>query len=242
MLAGLVLVSSSALAQTDGMAQVDARVQGCAAGGFEDCRWLLLRVELGRTPVPDVDGTFAAVFDKARAIFEGACDRGDATESGCFGAGFVHEIKRPGDLARAITFYERSCSGRYAAGCTQLGNAYTAGIDAAVPWDIQRALAAYERACAAGDPAGCTTVAKVLEGAADVPPEAVRRVPRDLKRAASLYQKACDMGAMPDCLRLAQMYEGGLGVRKDAARAAELSARACEGGVKDACARDRTRR
>jgi uncharacterized protein len=75
----------------------------------------------------------------------------------------------------------------------------------------------------------------MLEGAADVPADVVRRVPRDLKRAALLHEKACDMGAMRDCARLAEMYERGLGVREDAKRAVRLYARACEAGRTDAC-------
>jgi TPR repeat protein len=238
----LLAVVSMSLAGSAALAQTDAQALGCAAGRFEDCRRLMLHVAVNGGTRPDLEDTYAPVFDQARAVFEAACDRGDASDSGCFGAGFMHARKIPGGLARAVMFYERSCSGRYAAGCTQVGNAYTAGIDADVPWDIQRALAAYERACAAGDPAGCTIVAKVLEGAPDLPPDAVRRVPRDLKRAASLYQKACDMGAMRDCLRLAEMYERGLGVRKDAARAGHLYARACEAGETAACGRGRNGR
>jgi uncharacterized protein len=234
--AGVALLSSAALAQTDDQAL------GCASGRFEDCRQLLLLVEVKRGTEPGLEETFAPVFNKARAVFGAACDGGDVSNSGCFGAGMMHAAKRPEDLARAVTFYERSCDGGYAPGCTQLGNAYTSGLDPAVPWDPQRALAAYERACSAGDPGGCTIVAKTLEGAGDIPESVGARVPRDLKRAASLYQKACDMGAMPDCLRLAEMYEGGLGVRKDAARATRLYARACEGGVTDACGRGRTSR
>jgi TPR repeat protein len=234
--AGAALLGSAALAQTD------AQALGCASGRFEDCRQLLLWVEVKRGTEPGLEATFAPVFDKARAVFVAACDGGDVSDSGCFGAGMMHATKRPEELARAVTFYERSCDGGYAPGCTQLGNAYTSGLDPDVPWDPQRALAAYERACSAGDPGGCTIVAKTLEGAGDIPESVVGRVPRDLKRAASLYQKACDMGAMPDCRRLAEMYEGGLGVDEDAARAGRLYARACEGGVADACGRGRTSR
>jgi len=234
--AGVALLGSAALAQTD------VQALGCASGRFEDCRQLLLLVEVKRGTEPGLEATFAPVFNKAREVFGAACERGDVSDSGCFGAGMMHAAKRPEDLARAVTFYERSCDGGYAPGCTQLGNAYTSGLDPEVPWDPQRALAAYQRACSAGDPGACTIVAKTLEGAGDIPESVVRRVPRDLKRAASLYQKSCDMGAMPDCLRLAEMYEGGLGVRKDAARAGRLYARACEGGVTDACGRGRTSR
>ena len=223
-------------------AQTDAQALGCASGRFDDCRELLLLVEVKRGTEPDLEATFAPVFNKARAVFAAACDRGDASDSGCFAAGMMHAARRPEDLARAITFYERSCDGGYAPGCTQLGNAYTAGTSFDVPWDPQRALAAYERACAAGDPGGCTIVAKVLEGAADIPEDVVRRVPRDLKRAASLYEKACDLGAMGECRRLAEMYDGGLGVGKDSARAARLYARACKGGVAEACGRGRSGR
>ena len=237
--AGVALWSSAALAQTD---VTDVQALGCASGRFEDCRQLLLLVEVKRGSEPAIEATFAPVFNKARAVFEEACDRGDASDSGCFGAGMMHAAKRPEDLARAVTFYERSCDGGYAPGCTQLGNAYTSGLDPEVPWDPQRALAAYQRACSAGDPGACTTVAKMLEGAGDIPESVVARVPRDLKRAASLYQKACDMGEMPACLRLAEMYEGGLGVRKDAAQAARLYSRACKGGVKDSCGRGRISR
>ena len=237
--AGLALLSSPALALDE---RTDAQALGCASGRFEDCRQLLMLVEVKRGTEPGIEETFAPVFNKARAVFEEACDRGDASDSGCFGAGSLHAAKRPEDLARAVTFFERSCDGGHAPGCTQLGNAYTAGVDPAVPWDPQRALAAYQRGCSAGDPGACTIVAKTLEGAADIPESVVRRVPRDLKRAASLYEKACDLAAVPACLRLAEMYEGGLGVSKDATRAARLYARACEGGMKDACARGRTRR
>ena len=238
--AGVALLSSAALAQTD--AQTDAQALGCASGRFEDCRQLLLLVEVKRGTEPGIEETVAPVFNKARAVFVAACHSGDVSDSGCFGAGMMHALKRPEDLARAVTFHERSCAGGYALGCTQLGNAYTSGLDPEVPWDPQRALAAYERGCSAGDPGGCTIVAKTLEGASDIPESVVARVPRDLKRAASLYQKACDMAELPSCLRLAEMYEAGLGVRKDAARAARLYARACEGGVTDACRRGGTSR
>jgi TPR repeat protein len=232
----LAMLAPGALSEPDRK----ALAQGCASGTFEDCRRLALIAEISRATEPDLEAALAPVFDRAREVFALACDRGDASDAGCFGAGMMHALKRPEELARAVTFYERSCSGGYAAGCTQLGNAYTSGLDPDVPWDPQRALAAYERACSAGDAGGCTIVAKTLEGAADIPPDVVRRVPRDLKRAASLYQKACDLGAMPDCVRLAEMYDGGLGVRKDAARAAGLHARACKGGVSEACSRART--
>jgi TPR repeat protein len=237
----LISVAGAALLGSAALAQTDAQALGCASGRFEDCRQLLMLVEVKRGTDPDIEATFAPVFNKAREVFAAACDGGDASDSGCFDAGLMHAAKRPEDLVRAVAFYERSCDGGYAPGCTQLGNAYTSGVDPEVPWDPERALAAYERACAAGDARGCTIVAKTLEGAGDVPESVVRRVPRDLKRAASLYQKACDLGAMPGCLRLAEMYEGGLGVPKDAARAG-LYARACEGGVTDACGRAGSRR
>ena len=237
--AGVALFSAAALAQTE---VTDAHALGCASGRFEDCRQLLLLVEVKRGSEPAIEETFGPVFDKAREVFRAACASGDVSDSGCFGAGMMHAAKRPEDLARAVTFFERSCDGGYAPGCTQLGNAYTAATDPAVPWDPQRALVAYQRGCSAGDAGACTIVAKTLEGAADIPESVVARVPRDLKRAASLYQKACDLGAMPACRRLAEMYEGGLGVRKDAARAARLYSRACEGGVTDACTRGRTSR
>jgi uncharacterized protein len=235
-----VAVAGVALLGTTVLAQTDVQALACASGRFEDCRQLLLLVEVKRGTEPGLEAGLAPVFDKARVVFVAACDRGDASDAGCFGAGMMHAAKRPQALARAVTFYERSCSGGYAAGCTQLGNAYTSGLDPEVPWDPQRALAAYERGCAAGDRGSCTIVAKTLEGARDIPESVLRRVPRDLKRAASLYQKACDMDAMPDCLRLAEMYEGGLGVHRDAARAGRLYARACKGGVADACGRGRT--
>ena len=234
-LAYVALLASATSAQTDALAL------GCAAGKFEDCRRLLLLIEGMRGTEPDPEATFAPAFNKARAVFTANCDRGDASDSGCFGAGMMHAVKRPADLARAVTFYERSCDGGYPRGCTQLGNAYTAGTDPDVPWDLQRALAAYERGCAAGDAGGCTIVAKTLEGAAEIPEDVVRRVPRDLKRAASLYEKACELGAMGECRRLAELYERGVGVHKDAARAAALYVRACKGGVAEACHRGRKR-
>src|SRR6185503_12781205 len=145
----------------------------------------------------------APVFNKARAVFGAACDSGNVSDSGCFGTGMMHAAKRPEDLARAVMFFQRSCDGGYAPGCTQLGNAYTSGLDPEVPWDPQRAVAAYQRACTAEEPGGCTIAAKTLEGAGDIPESVVARVPRDLRRAASLYQKACDLSAMPACVRLA---------------------------------------
>jgi uncharacterized protein len=233
-LAAIAFFGSTALAQTDVQAQRDAQALGCAAGKLEDCRSLMRHTLLN----PAAEDTFAPVFDKARAVFEAACNRGDASESGCYGAGTIHSLTGPENMMRAaLTFYERSCDGGYAGGCTQVGNLYTTGAYIDVPWDIERAIAAFERGCSAGDAGGCSIVAKVLEGAPDIPADATSRVPRDLRRAASLYQKACDLGAMPECRRLAEMYERGLGVRKDAARAGKLYARACAGGEKDACAR-----
>ena len=99
----LALLSVTALAQTDEQAL------GCASGRSEDCRQLLLAVEVKRGTDPGIEERFAPVFNKARAVFAEACDHGDASDSGCFGAGMLHAAKRPEDLARAVTFFERSC-------------------------------------------------------------------------------------------------------------------------------------
>src|SRR4029077_20967165 len=101
--AGVGLLASAALAQTD------AQALGCASGRFEDCRQLLLLVEVKRGTEPGIEATFAPVFNKAREVFVEACDRGDVSDSVCFGAGMMHAAKRPEELARAISFFGRSC-------------------------------------------------------------------------------------------------------------------------------------
>src|SRR5687768_7133232 len=103
----LLAVAYVALLASATSAQTDAQALGCASGKFEDCRQLMLLVEGKRGTEPDLEATFAPVFNKARAVFAAACDRGDASDSGCFGAGMMHAAKRPEDLARAVTFYER---------------------------------------------------------------------------------------------------------------------------------------
>jgi len=148
-LAGLACVALVGLGQA---AEQDVQVlaQGCGSGRFEDCRQLLLLAEVNRGTAPDLLASLAPVFDRAREAFVLACDRGDASDSGCFGAGMMHAAKRPEELARAVTFYERSCSGGYAPGCTQLGNAemYERGLG--VRQDAKRAVRLYARACEAG--------------------------------------------------------------------------------------------
>jgi TPR repeat protein len=96
----------------------------------------------------------------ALALFEKACDGGDAT--GCESLAFAYESGqsgRPKDITKAVTLHAKACDGGEDMGCENAGHIYEDGKG--VKADKASAGRAYKTACDRGDQPACGAYERV---------------------------------------------------------------------------------
>jgi TPR repeat protein len=139
-------------------ADAQACERECEAGAADRCR--ALAVSLAQGPLEQRDEA------KATALYEHACDMGDAPS--CVFAGQMHEYHHgvPEDDSAAVRFYTRACDKNWSAGCYNLAIMYERGRG--VARDPVRAASLYDGACKAGAKMACDKAAALRAEAADV--------------------------------------------------------------------------
>jgi TPR repeat protein len=81
-----------------------------------------------------------------------------------------------------------------------------------------------EKACTAGGAVACTA-------------RGITLINDDPTQAVASFTKGCDQGEPTSCWQLSGMFKDGKGMKKkDPKKAAELAKKACDAGLKDACA------
>ncbi|MCA9598322.1 MAG: sel1 repeat family protein [Myxococcales bacterium] len=152
--------------------------------------------------------------DKAKELFQKACDGDDA--SACRALG---ERLGSGDPDKAAALFEKACNGGDAPGCTQLGK---------LTKDAAAALALLQRGCDAGDPDGCASAADRVRAAGSSL--------EDQRRALLLDNRACQGGVSRSCVTIGRAYDGGFKLFAKNPILAQMSfRRACYRGDAQGC-------
>jgi TPR repeat protein len=128
-------------------------------------------------------------FDKARPLFEQACNGGHA--SACASLGYMYDAGKGGqqDYHRASMAYQKACEGGMIASCTSLGILYEYGHG--VTQNYVQARTYYLKGCDGGYPSGCSYLGDLyLRG---------HGVPKDVAHGRELLQKGCDLGDQWGC-------------------------------------------
>ena len=102
------------------------------------------------------------------------------------------------------------------------------GFGDGVPHDDNKAVALYTLACDGGYARGCLNLGAMHFDGTGFPN-------KDEVLGAQLFQRACDWGEPLACWSVSVGYRDGRGVPKNPSRAQEFAARACSGGVAEAC-------
>jgi TPR repeat protein len=151
---------------------------GCDKDDKKACQELAEMYALGRGGVTKDDS-------KAVALFEKACNLGDAVSCEFRGKMLREGRGGPADPAGAIAWFTKGCNGGAAGACTSLG------LAAMKSGDKKTAVEMLEKACNGDDKIGCTGLGGLyLHG---------NGVPKDPARAQQLLKKACDLGAKEAC-------------------------------------------
>jgi hypothetical protein len=158
---------------------------------------------------------------RAARAFKRGCERGDA--AGCHalalalleGRGVSH------DAQQGVALLERACTDEHATSCRQLATLHGEGLF--VKADAAVALAYERRACVAGHGPSCTDLALRA------------RDEGRLRDAMVDLEAACDAGDTRGCALLGDAWA--MHEPPDPKLAAEGYARACQGGLWEACGR-----
>jgi TPR repeat protein len=159
------------------------------------------------------------------ALFDRACDGGDA--QGCFEAakGYLCGTGVPKDLRKAADRSARSCD-KDTRGCATAGLIVLA-IPDATPAEADRGARMLQRGCDSGDIAACNNLAIAkLQGSG---------IPQDMPGALALFEKLCDKGNVPSCGNAAMIHIAGVGVPRNVDRGTTMGKTACEKGDATAC-------
>jgi hypothetical protein len=125
---------------------------------------------------------------------------------------------------------EKACDLGDHRACVKVAEALYNGADD-VAQDADLGAWMFRQACEGGEPTGCVNAGwAALKSGDPAPGEA----------AAPLFARACTGTVTIGCLGLGTIYRDGRDTAKDPARAAELFKKACDGGVKPACAMAKT--
>jgi TPR repeat protein len=189
-------------------------------------------------------GKDGVVHDDARAtrIYLDACDGGGAI--GCYNVGLNYDNGRgvPVDLEVARVAYEEGCEGRSEMACENLGLLYQSGRGVA---ESQETAAKYfDLACRGtgfdtSDTEGCLNLGLAYRKG--------RGVEEDAAEAARWFADVCDRVPDPKdpdsgsniaraCLEMGEQLAAGDGISADLSRAEKMYRRACDLGLKRACA------
>ncbi|HTW79114.1 MAG TPA: tetratricopeptide repeat protein [Terracidiphilus sp.] len=128
-------------------------------------------------------------FDKARPLFEQACNDGHA--NACASLGYMYDAGKGGsqDYLKASAAYQKACDGGVVASCTSLGILYEYGHG--VTQDYGKARTNYQKGCDGGYPSGCSYLGDLyLTGHGG---------PKDIEHGRQLLQKGCDLGDQWGC-------------------------------------------
>jgi TPR repeat protein len=158
--------------------------------------------------------TFEADPDRARELYQAACERGSMDACAQYGYLLMSAESRD-----AVKVLEDGCDRRSGAACTHL--AYLYAVGKIVAKDDLRSLEFYTRGCSFGDARGCYNQGLMRDQG--------RGFAMSATSAAPAYEQACNEGISTACTNLGYLYERGKGVRKDAVRAAGFYRRGCDG-------------
>ena len=152
---------------------------------------------------------------------EPKCDAGDLRAcvrlGGFYNQGLFGLKQEP---ARAVSLFERACSGGNPEGCENLGWAYQIG--SGVGPDMSRALKFYQKACDGKYALGCDRLGDAYhEG---------RGVGQDYTRASALFERACDLGHANGCESVADLADPRRNQLPDAKRWATFLEKKCDLG------------
>lgn len=175
----------------------------------------------------DAEGLRVEWFDPptAAAYYALACTAGHPPA--CTHEGAMLEAGDRIDEAKAL--YDAACTKGDLLGCIALGSLYERGADWRIVKDYGKSIALYKRACDEGEGLGCVGLAEMREKGRDLSPNYLK--------ITALYVKGCEKKNMLACWRLSQRYRDTKGgAKKLEQKAAELQARACAGGIDEACA------
>lgn len=174
----------------------------------------------------DGDGV-TADHARASALWQRACDAGDA--EGCGLAGSMLETGDGGvtDGPRAVELYTKGCKLNDARSCCNLGSQWAEGKN--VPrQDLAEAKRLYEKSCALNLGTGCFNLGNSYRLG--------ESVPVSLLEAKKYFERACELKAAGGCTELAILYyEGKGGVPKDVSQTKSLLQKACTLGSNVAC-------
>ena len=159
------------------------------------------------------------------ALYQGACDGGDASACSVLALEFETGRNLTRDLERAASLYGSACTLGDLEACTILGSMYHVGQG--VTRDLARAVSLHEQACDGGELLGCESLGLLYATGAGVL--------QDPERAATLYGQACDGELATACTRLGMLLQTGVGVPVNPATALEHFALACDLGDLEGC-------
>ena len=168
--------------------------------------------------------------DQASALYEKACDAGNASGCGLLAQALAvpHGTKR--DKPRALALAERACQGGYPDACAFLANEKAAPMGK----DAERARVLWEKACQQDDWLACSKAAE-LDDRGDVHDTTAAPTAALWRRAFDLAVRTCDNGNAEACAVAAEtLATGRVGSRQNA-RTTELRLRACELGHVESC-------
>jgi TPR repeat protein len=168
-------------------------------------------VQSGLTPAPR----------RAARAFRRGCDRGDPAGCHALALALLEGRGVTQDAKSGIALLERACTSEHATSCRQLATLHGEGLF--LKRDGALARTYQQRACEVGDGGSCTEVALLA------------RDEGKLQEAIAAFEAACDAGDTRGCALLGDAWV--THDPPDPARAAEPYARACQGGLWEACGR-----
>jgi serine/threonine protein kinase len=115
---------------------IEVYEQDCARGDVRGCR-----------EVANWEAA-AGMYDRARSLYEGACNAGDLLSCSHLGGLYIGGLGVGQDFERARVLKQRACDGGIAVSCADLAEFYQIGMG--VPADTAQARALYRRACEGG--------------------------------------------------------------------------------------------
>jgi len=186
--------------------------RGCRLGNSESC-------------VRTHPGHVADAAARERAEFQAECDQ--SLGVGCHNLAVLYLEGRGGEKnsARALELFERSCTLGYPPACHELG---VMALGDHGRRGRERAETYLTRACDGSWPEACQRLGPLLWS---------KRTHTDDDRAVAAWEKACGAGVAVSCQALAEVLRRGTRIEMDRAKADALSVRACELGLRAACAR-----
>ena len=199
----------------------------CDAGEMEACYDLALLFEDGQ-------GGVEKDLDKARSLYEKACNAESPDPTACSNLGYMYKTGSgvEADPAEATELYSRSCELGSLLGCTNYAGRLAAGDG--VDRDVAKAEELLANACNSGFFDACGQwLAVHARGCPDG--EACGDDPVALPEAKAVYEASCGDDPVA-CVAYGAVLENGFGdVERDQAKALEHFEAACEAGVQLAC-------